>query len=279
MLSMWTQPLTVNNVAVLLADSANADACCFLWVKKYYYKFRKKYYSPFQQLFHLLPAKSSDFKSQNSQKIAIFFEYSKPKNTNYHHWAISFFVVGYAFFMVCILHFKRFFKKCFFKAIFLDVNGDVNFGLTSFFWRHLLKNYKKAIFGKSVKKVLKKCVGGPNKIDISKVIPKWKFWVVDVNFWIQLHPKSQKYRIFPGETTVLSSRTIIFGTFWQSLRKIQRMDIWQIPKTCEHSQKWLFLHKWAVFEEMGKNLKNAAVLRFLNFLPLNSFQVSENFWR
>jgi len=155
MLSMWTQPLTVNNVAVLLADSANADACCFLWVKKYYYKFRKKYYSPFQQLFHLLPAKSSDFKSQNSQKIAIFFEYSKPKNTNYHHWAISFFVVGYAFFMVCILHFKRFFKKCFFKAIFLDVNGDVNFGLTSFFDVTCSKITKKQFLEKVLKKYSK----------------------------------------------------------------------------------------------------------------------------
>ena len=57
------------------------------------------------------------------------------------------------------------------------------FGLTSIFFDVTCSKIpKNEIFGKSDEKVLEKWGGGPFCIDISEVMAKSKFWVVDVNF-------------------------------------------------------------------------------------------------
>ena len=114
---------------------------------------------------------------------------------------------------ICILNIfekKKFCKKFFFRRQFWrQFSVWRQFFLTS----HAQKFPKMQFLERAPKKTSKNGVDAQIWQIISKVMPKWKFWVVDVNFWRQLHPKSQKYRTFPGETTILSFRTILLAHF------------------------------------------------------------------
>ena len=121
-----------------------------------------------------------------------------------------------------------------------------------------------------VQKKTKKC--GYRKFSVEPFKSYGKIKILGC--WRQLFDISSP-KIFPGETSVLSFRTIFLahsGEIWgKSSERIFR----KVPKTAKNGKKWLFSHNWAVFEKTGKNLKKAAVLCFWHFLPQTSCQVSE----
>ena len=117
------------------------------------------------------------FESYAKMKICTKFPKSKtPLKLPIKH--LNFLLLGmhFCWCLFCILN-------IFEKKIY--VNSDVNFRSdVNLFWRHMLKNSQNAIFGKSTKNTSKNGVDAQIWQIISKVMPKWKFWVVDVNFFI-----------------------------------------------------------------------------------------------
>ena len=92
-----------------------------------------------------------------------------------------------------------------------------------------------------------------------------KYWVVDVNFYGYNFTQNLRNIDFPGEMPTLSFRTNFLpnsGKVW----KILGTDFPQSPKNC---QKWLFSHKYAVFEKAAKNLKKRSHVTFLTFFTPN----------
>ena len=134
-------------------------------------------------------------------------------------------------FLVFILHFKHFWKK---KIIIKQKNWRQFWRQFSVwrqfcFWHQCSKIPKNAIFGKIIKKDLKKWGGCPNEIDISKVMPKWKFWAVDVIFDVNFTQNLRNIE-FSQAKRLFYLLELFFGTFWQNLRKILGTDFRKFPK-------------------------------------------------
>ena len=203
-----------------------------------------------------------------------FYKSKTPLNTPLSTW---FFFVGYAFFwcFICILNIfekKKIFKKKFFRRQFWrQFSVWRQFFLTS----NAQKFPKVEFLERAPKKTQKNGVDAQNWRIISKVMAKWRFWVVDVSFWRQFRSKSQKIELSQAKRLSylleLFCWHILLG-FKKNPRNGFSAKSQKLPKMAKNG---FFSHKWAVFEKTGQNLKKAAVLRFLHFLPPTSCRVSE----
>ena len=141
-----------------------------------------------------------------------FYKSKTPLNTPLSTW---FFFCWVCICLVFYLHIKHFWKKKIIqKKIFSTSILTSIFGLTSIFFDvKCSKIPKSGIFGKSTKKDPKKWGGCPKLANYfesygqMKILGRWRQFLTSISL------KISENRTFPGETTILSFRTILLAYF------------------------------------------------------------------